>query len=77
MDLGTVRTGDRVDVFYPMKARTTKEQIAPGEFEFRWLGATVAGASPTQKIRPLFDRRRFTDSPPELGPVVSKEVESI
>ena len=56
LDLGTVRPGDQVDVFYPMKARTSKEQIAPGAFEFRWLGATVADASPKQEIRPLFEQ---------------------
>ena len=77
LDLGTVRPGDQVEVLYPMKARTTKEQIAPGEFEFRWLGATVVDASPKQKIRPLFGKGRFEESPPKLGPALNAEVESL
>ena len=77
LDLGTVRPGDRVEVLYPMKPRTTKEQIAPGAFEFRWLGATVVDASPKQKIRPLFEKGRFVESPPQLGPALTTEVESL
>jgi hypothetical protein len=77
VDLGTVRPGDQVEVLYPMKARTTKEQIAPGTFEFRWRGATVVDASPKQKIRPLFEKGRFAASPPQLGPALSSEVESL
>ncbi len=77
LDLGTVRPGDRVEVLYPMKPRTTKERIAPGEFEFRWRGATVVDASPKQKIRPLFGNSRFTKSPPQLGPAVSSEADSL
>ena len=77
LDLGTVRRGDQVEVFYAMKTRTTKEHVAPGEFEFRWRGATVVDASPRQKIRPLFDKSRFEQSPPQLGPAVGSEAESL
>ena len=77
LNLGTVRPGDRVEVLYPRKARTTKERVAAGEFEFRWRGATVVNASPKQKIRPLFEKGRFADSPPQLGPAVGSEVESL
>jgi len=77
LDLGTVQPNDQVDVFYPMKHRTTKEQIAPGTFEFSWHGATVVDASPRQKIRPLFDKGRFENAPPSLGPAVKAEVESL
>ena len=75
--LGAVRPGDRVEVFYPLKARTTEERIAPGVFSFRWRGATVVGASPEQKIRPLFTDARFSSSPPSIGPAPVKEVESL
>jgi hypothetical protein len=77
LDLGTVRPGDRVEVFYPLKARTTEERIAPGVFSFRWRGATVVGASPEQKIRPLFTDARFSSTPPSIGPAPGKEVESL
>jgi DUF1680 family protein len=77
LDLGTVRPGDQVEVLYPMKSRTSKERIAPGEFEFRWRGATVVDASPMKKICPLFVQSRFAESPPELGPVLNTEVESL
>jgi hypothetical protein len=77
LDLGKVGPGDRVEVYYPMKARTSKEQVAPGVFEFRWQGATVVDASPRQKIRPLFEKGRMQTSQPQLGPAVSGEVESL
>ena len=77
LDLGTVRPGDQVEVLYPMKARTTKERIAPGEFEFRWRGATVVDASPKQKIRPLFEDRPIRGVAAATGPAVSAEVESL
>jgi hypothetical protein len=77
LDLGTVQRGDRIEVLYPMKSRTTREQIALGAFEFHWRGATVVEASPTQKIRPLFEPGRFQQSPPQLGPEVNSEAESL
>ena len=77
LDIGVVRHGDRVEVLYPMKARTSQEQVAPGKFSFGWRGATVVEASPVQKIRPLFDSKRFATSPPQLGPALSKEIESL
>jgi hypothetical protein len=77
LDLGIVRPGDRIEVLFPMKARTTKEQIAPGVFEFHWRGATVLDASPRQKIRPLFEPDRLKKSPPQLGPEVNTEMESL
>jgi len=77
LDVGSVRPGDRVETPYPMKARTTEERIAPGVFTFHWRGATVVSASPRQKIRPLFSDDRFLSSPPDIGPVPSKEFESL
>jgi hypothetical protein len=77
VNLGTVRPGDRVEVSYPLKPRTTEERIAPGTFTFRWRGATVIAASPQQKIRPLFDESRFLDAPPTIGPVPGREIESL
>ena len=77
LDLGPVRAGDRVEVFYPLKARTTEERLAPGVFRFRWRGATVVGASPEQKIRPLFTDARFATSPPPIGSAPAKEFDSL
>ena len=68
LDVGSVRPGDRVEVTYPMKARTTEERIAPGVFTFRWRGATVVSAAPMQKIRPLFTDDRFLAAPPTSVP---------
>jgi hypothetical protein len=77
LDVGSVRPGDRMEVTYPLKARTTEERIAPGVFTFRWRGATVVSASPTQKIRPLFTDDRFLAAAPDIGPAVSREFESL
>lgn len=77
INLGAVHPGDRVEVTYPLKARTTGERIAPGVFTFRWRGATVAAASPQQKIRPLFNEGRFLDAPPEIGPSPGREIDSL
>jgi hypothetical protein len=77
LDLGSVRSGDRVETTYPMKARTTEERIAPGVFSFHWRGATVVSASPRQKIRLLFTDDRFLSAPPPIGPAPSKEFESL
>jgi hypothetical protein len=77
INLGPVRPGDQVQVTYPLKPRTTEEQIAPGKFTFNWRGATVISASPRQKIRPLFVPSRFQDAPPAIGPVPNHEIESI
>jgi hypothetical protein len=75
--IGTVRPGDRVEVSYPMKARTTEEKIAPGVFAFQWRGATVIGASPRQKIRQLFTDDRFLSEAPDVGPATGRELEPL
>jgi hypothetical protein len=77
INLGAVQPGDRVEVTYPLKPRTTEEQIAPGKFTFQWRGATVMAASPQQKIRPLFNDSRFLETPPAIGPVPGREIESL
>jgi hypothetical protein len=74
---GAVRPGDQVEVSYPLEPRTTEERVAPGAFTFFWRGATVVAASPEQKIRPLFNDARFLESPPAIGPVPAREIDSI
>jgi hypothetical protein len=77
IDVGVIGPGNRVAVAYPLKPRTSRESIAPGQFDFRWRGATVVEASPQQKIRPLFVNDRFQPSPPALGPALGSEPESL
>jgi hypothetical protein len=77
INLGAVQPGDKVDVTYPLKPRTSEERVAPGQFTFHWRGATVVAASPQQKIRPLFTDSRFLDAPPSIGPVPTREIEPL
>lgn len=74
--VGDVRPGDTVRVTWPLKERTTREKIAPGEFTYHWRGATVVGAEPVQKIRPLFVDSRFGEKG-ERTPFVKRELDSI
>ncbi len=74
VDVGKVSAGCTVCFSWPLKACTTCERIAPGEFTFHWKGATVISAEPVQKLHPLFNPERFETGSVRDEPLATVEL---
>jgi hypothetical protein len=77
LEAGPAAAGCELRFSWPVKARVSREAIAPGEFTFHWAGATVTAAAPVQKLCPLFTRARFAAGPATAEPLPTLDLPSL
>lgn len=65
IDIGGVKSGDKIEVLYPLRWDKHEEIIGGRKYTLEWLGSTCVGLEPKGLIRPLYQRQwmKFSDYP--------------